>query len=59
METSLHGHETLEAGAPKAATHRPSLRVAVASRDGDRIDLHFGAAEEFLVFDVTAEGAGA
>ena len=33
------------------------LRVAVASRRGERIDLHFGAAEEFMVFDVTAEGA--
>ena len=33
------------------------LRVAVASRRGERVDLHFGAAEEFMVFDVTAEGA--
>jgi lactoylglutathione lyase len=34
-----------------------TLRVAVASRDGLRVDLHFGQTEEFLVFDVTAEGA--
>ncbi len=33
-----------------------SIRVAVASRDGGRIDLHFGAAEEFRVYDVTVAG---
>jgi lactoylglutathione lyase len=50
--------ETREAS-PAQAQSAPgqSLRVAVASRDGVRINLHFGAAEEFLVFDVTAEGA--
>ncbi len=49
--------ETLEASAPEVrTTPAQSLRVAVASRDGVRINLHFGAAEEFLVFDVTAEG---
>jgi lactoylglutathione lyase len=35
----------------------PSLRVAVASQDGGRIDQHFGQTEEFLVFDVGAAGA--
>ncbi|GEO80029.1 hypothetical protein ROR02_01600 [Pararhodospirillum oryzae] len=34
-----------------------SLRIAVASKDGQRIDQHFGHAEAFWVFDVTAEGA--
>ena len=32
------------------------LRVAVASSEGQRIDLHFGAAEQFYVYDVTATG---
>ncbi len=50
--------ETLEAKpAEVRATPSASLRVAVASRRGERIDLHFGAAEEFMVFDVTVEGA--
>lgn len=33
-----------------------TIRVAVASRDGDRIDLHFGHAEAFSVFDVDGQG---
>ena len=33
-----------------------SLRIAVASRDGARVDQHFGQAEEFLVYEVTAIG---
>ena len=49
---------TLEAKpAEVRAAPGASLRVAVASRRGERIDLHFGAAEEFMVFDVTVEGA--
>ncbi len=36
--------------------HVPHLRIAVASRDGARVDQHFGQAEEFLVFDVTESG---
>ena len=32
------------------------LRVAVASRDGERVDLHFGHAEVFTVHDVDARG---
>jgi lactoylglutathione lyase len=50
--------QTLEAIACDVpATDAATLRVAVASRRGERIDLHFGAAEEFMVFDVTSEGA--
>ena len=50
--------ETLEATVPEVRTAPAlSLRVAVASRDGVRVNLHFGAAAEFMVFDVTAEGA--
>ena len=33
------------------------LRMAVASRDGLRVDQHFGQAEEFLVYDVAADAA--
>ena len=35
----------------------PSLRIAVASKAGRKVDQHFGQAEAFLVFDVTADGA--
>ncbi|ARN80804.1 lactoylglutathione lyase [Methylocystis bryophila] len=40
----------------EVASHASSLRVAVATRDGQRVDLHFGAAESFRVFDVDADG---
>jgi len=30
------------------------LRVAVASGQGQKVDLHFGHADQFLVFDITA-----
>ncbi len=39
---------------PQAATI--TLRIAVASKDDIRIDQHFGHAESFLVYDVTADG---
>jgi predicted Fe-Mo cluster-binding NifX family protein len=32
------------------------LRVAVASSDGKFINQHFGHAEQFLIFDIDAEG---
>lgn len=32
------------------------LRVAVATRDGEKVDLHFGHAEVFSVYDVDANG---
>lgn len=35
----------------------PRLRIAVASRDGARIDQHFGQADRFLIYDVTPAGA--
>ncbi len=31
----------------------PSLRVAIASRDGQSLNAHFGSAEKFMVYDVT------
>jgi lactoylglutathione lyase len=34
----------------------PTVRIAVASRDGGRVDQHFGQTEDFLVFDITAGG---
>jgi lactoylglutathione lyase len=39
---------------PAAAT--TTLRIAVASNDDIRVDQHFGHAESFLVYDVSAEG---
>lgn len=32
------------------------LRVAVATRDGKRVDQHFGQAETFLIYDLGADG---
>lgn len=40
--------------APPSAT---TLRMAVASRDGLRVDQHFGQAEDFLVYDVEGDNA--
>lgn len=40
---------------PQAAT--TTLRIAVASKDDIRIDQHFGHADSFLVYDVSADGA--
>jgi lactoylglutathione lyase len=39
-----------------ATESSPILRIAVATRDGQRIDLHFGHAESFTVFDVDPDG---
>ncbi len=36
--------------------HVPHIRIAIASRDGLRIDQHFGQAEDFLVYEVTEAG---
>ncbi len=49
--------ETLERPSAEAASAVHALRVAVASRDGTTINLHFGQTREFLVYDVTADGA--
>lgn len=35
----------------------PTLRMAVATKDGLRIDQHFGQAEEFRVYDVEGDNA--
>ena len=45
--------------APTAAPSATALvlRIAVATRDGQRIDLHFGHAETFFVYDVDARGS--
>jgi nitrogen fixation protein NifX len=31
----------------------PTLRIAIASRDGRSLNAHFGSAEKFVVYDVT------
>jgi nitrogen fixation protein NifX len=38
------------------STHGPSLRVAIASRDGQSLNAHFGSAEKFVVYDVSPDG---
>ena len=47
----------LTAVRPEAPAAAQTLRVAVQSRNNLRVNIHFGQTEEFLVFDVTAEGA--
>jgi nitrogen fixation protein NifX len=34
----------------------PRLRVAIASRDGQSLNAHFGSAEKFMVYDVSPTG---
>ncbi len=46
-----------ETSAQADAANGFSLRVAVATSKGERVDLHFGHAEAFTVFDVDADGA--
>ena len=35
-------------------TSRDTLRVAVAGKEGGRVDKHFGAVEIFLIYDLSA-----
>jgi len=49
--------DTLERPNAQTAPASHSLRIAVASRDGTTVNLHFGQTREFLIYDVTAEGA--
>ena len=44
-------------GRVAAAPEAPPARAAVATRSGGLIDQHFGHAREFLVYDVSREGA--
>lgn len=46
----LEGEERLR---PDAG---PTLRVAIASRDGQALNAHFGSAEKFIVYDVSPTG---
>lgn len=39
----------IEGGVPPAV----SLRVALATRDGERVDAHFGSARRFAIYEVT------
>ncbi len=41
---------------PQVATLSAILRIAVATREGQRVDLHFGHAEVFTIFDVGPDG---
>ena len=46
-----------EEAAPAAGTATgPVLRIAVASRDGTRIDQHFGQTDAFHIYDVSGTG---
>jgi lactoylglutathione lyase len=49
--------DTLERPSAATAPANNAIRIAVASRDGAAVNLHFGATREFLVYDVTAEGS--
>jgi lactoylglutathione lyase len=51
LDTILEDHV-----ATSEAEGSPVLRIAVATREGQRVDLHFGHAEAFFVYDVDASG---
>jgi len=53
-DTSTASHTAPEGGSTSVST---SLRIAVATREGVRVDQHFGQADEFSVYDVTADGS--
>lgn len=53
----LTEHQTPPAGADGGSLAAIPLRIAVATADGVHIDRHFGQAETFTVYDVTAGGA--
>jgi nitrogen fixation protein NifX len=38
-----------------AGDEGPSLRIAIASRDGKSLNAHFGSAEKFVVYDVSPQ----
>lgn len=44
------------AQAPAGTAAGPVLRIAVATRDGTRIDQHFGQTEAFFIYEVTGTG---
>lgn len=47
--------DTAVAGLPQETPK--ILRVAVGSSDGQSVNEHFGSVQEFIIFDVTADGA--
>jgi nitrogen fixation protein NifX len=51
MAMSLSHSESLENGSTEVAG--PKLRIAIASRDGNALNAHFGSAEKFVIYDVT------
>jgi nitrogen fixation protein NifX len=42
-----------EPGAEEVDSAGPRIRIAIASRDGQSLNAHFGSAEKFVVYDVT------
>jgi len=47
----LHSLEVTENGCDEEPG--PRLRIAIASRDGQALNAHFGSAEKFMVYDVS------
>jgi nitrogen fixation protein NifX len=43
-------------GTVAAALPGPWVRIAIASRDGESLNAHFGSAEKFVVYDVSPVG---
>jgi lactoylglutathione lyase len=48
--------DTLERPSAETTPANNVLRIAVASRDGATVNMHFGPTREFLIYDVTTEG---
>ena len=45
-------------GQVSESTRGAGLRVAVAGKEGGRVDKHFGAVEIFLIYDLSAAADG-
>ena len=41
---------------PRTEPERPAVHIAVATQSGERVDQHFGHAEEFLIYEASAQG---
>ncbi|HXX66186.1 MAG TPA: nitrogen fixation protein NifX [Polyangiaceae bacterium] len=53
---AAHSNRPEDVETQGASGSGPTLRIAIASRDGQSLNAHFGSAERFLVYDVSPGG---
>ncbi len=56
MDMRMSSLEVAQVSPPVSAGAR--LRIAIASRDGQSLNAHFGSAEKFMIYDVTPGSHG-